>query len=104
MRQSYDIILFWPLKPEPVHALVLAGYGTASAHILGLFPSCFKQQNADFRCVQVWDTVETYDTGCTPGGGKNGISVFSDAGLLFASNTASATPHRQGGIQTLQQS
>ncbi|TWW59602.1 Complement C3 [Takifugu flavidus] len=43
----------------------------------------------------VWDTVESYDTGCTPGGGKNGISVFSDAGLLFVSNTASATPHRQ---------
>lgn len=52
--------------------------------------------NANVLCVQVWDTVESYDTGCTPGGGKNGISVFSDAGLLFVSNSASATPHRQG--------
>ncbi|CAG06013.1 unnamed protein product, partial [Tetraodon nigroviridis] len=51
--------------------------------------------NANVLCVQVWDTVESYDTGCTPGGGKNGISVFSDAGLLFVSNSASATPHRQ---------
>lgn len=46
--------------------------------------------------VEVWDTVETFDTGCTPGGGKDGISVFFDAGLLFASNAASGTPHRQG--------
>lgn len=52
--------------------------------------------NADVLFVQVWDTVEAYDTGCTPGGGKNGISVFFDAGLLFVSNTASGTPHRQG--------
>ncbi|KAG8015205.1 Complement C3 [Nibea albiflora] len=39
--------------------------------------------------------VETYDTGCTPGGGKDGISVFYDAGLLFESNTASGTSYRQ---------
>ncbi|KAK1879949.1 Complement C3 [Dissostichus eleginoides] len=36
-----------------------------------------------------------YDTGCTPGGGKDGMSVFYDAGLLFESNTASGTPYRQ---------
>ncbi len=40
--------------------------------------------------------VETYDTGCTPGGGKDGMSVFYDAGLLFESSTGSGTPHRQG--------
>ncbi|XP_033950163.1 complement C3-like isoform X2 [Pseudochaenichthys georgianus] len=44
---------------------------------------------------RVWDVVEKHDTGCTPGGGKNGMSVFYDAGLLFESNTASGTPHRQ---------
>ncbi|XP_034092552.1 complement C3-like isoform X2 [Gymnodraco acuticeps] len=44
---------------------------------------------------RVWDVVEKYDTGCTPGGGKNGMSVFYDAGLLFESNTASGTPYRQ---------
>ncbi|XP_045897819.1 complement C3-like [Micropterus dolomieu] len=44
---------------------------------------------------KVWDMVETYDTGCTPGGGKDGMSVFYDAGLLFESNTASGTPYRQ---------
>ncbi|TDH11186.1 hypothetical protein EPR50_G00058200 [Perca flavescens] len=44
---------------------------------------------------KVWDIVEKYDTGCTPGGGKNGLGVFYDAGLIFESNTASGTPYRQ---------
>uniref|UniRef100_A0A8C9XDM5 Complement component c3a, duplicate 5 n=1 Tax=Sander lucioperca TaxID=283035 RepID=A0A8C9XDM5_SANLU len=43
---------------------------------------------------KVWDIVEEYDTGCTPGGGKDGMGVFYDAGLLFESNTAFGTPYR----------
>uniref|UniRef100_A0A8C4HKE0 Anaphylatoxin-like domain-containing protein n=1 Tax=Dicentrarchus labrax TaxID=13489 RepID=A0A8C4HKE0_DICLA len=43
---------------------------------------------------KVWDIVEKYDTGCTPGGGKDSMSVFYDAGLLFESSTASGTPYR----------
>lgn len=50
----------------------------------------------DFLSPQIWDIVEKYDTGCTPGGGKDGLSVMSDAGLLFESNTASGTAYRQG--------
>ncbi|KAJ3596175.1 hypothetical protein NHX12_002584 [Muraenolepis orangiensis] len=34
---------------------------------------------------KVWDIVQRYDTGCTPGGGLNGMQVFADAGLLFRS-------------------
>ncbi|KAM7393938.1 hypothetical protein PAMP_020772 [Pampus punctatissimus] len=45
----------------------------------------------------VWDLVQKFDTGCTPGGGKDSMSVFYDAGLLFESSTASGTPYRQGG-------
>ncbi|XP_032389036.1 complement C3 isoform X2 [Etheostoma spectabile] len=44
---------------------------------------------------KVWEMIETYDTGCTPGGGKDGMGVFYDAGLLFESNMASGTPYRQ---------
>lgn len=50
----------------------------------------------DFYSLQIWDIVEKYDTGCTPGGGRDGLSVFSDAGLLFESSTASGTAYRQG--------
>ncbi|XP_059191588.1 complement C3-like isoform X1 [Centropristis striata] len=45
---------------------------------------------------KVWDIVEKHDTGCTPGGGKDGMSVFYDAGLLLETSTASGTPDRQG--------
>uniref|UniRef100_A0A3P8SUA9 Complement component c3a, duplicate 5 n=1 Tax=Amphiprion percula TaxID=161767 RepID=A0A3P8SUA9_AMPPE len=45
---------------------------------------------------KIWDVVEKYDTGCTPGGGKDSINVFFDAGLMFETNTASGTPHRIG--------
>ncbi|XP_078794520.1 complement C3-like [Oryzias latipes] len=53
--------------------------------------------NSKHRLTQkkIWDEVEKYDTGCTPGGGKNGLSVFFDAGLLFESSTASGTVYRQ---------
>ncbi|KAM9318794.1 LOW QUALITY PROTEIN: complement C3-like, partial [Pholidichthys leucotaenia] len=44
---------------------------------------------------KVWDIVEKSDTGCTSGGGKDGLSVFFDAGLLFESNSASGTAYRQ---------
>ncbi|XP_029941608.1 complement C3-like [Salarias fasciatus] len=43
---------------------------------------------------KVWDKVKERDTGCTPGGGKDGMGVFYDAGLLFVTNTASGTPYR----------
>ena len=55
----------------------------------------------DFRTVQVWDIVEKYDTGCTPGGGKDSMNVFYDAGLLFESSTGSGTPYRQGDTDFL---
>ncbi|XP_023276371.1 complement C3-like [Seriola lalandi dorsalis] len=44
---------------------------------------------------KVWDLVEKHDTGCTPGGGKNGTDVFNDAGLVFHSNVGSGTPNRK---------
>ncbi|MEQ2166919.1 hypothetical protein GOODEAATRI_033458, partial [Goodea atripinnis] len=43
----------------------------------------------------IWDTVEHYDIGCTYGGGKDSMSVFYDAGLLFQSNIHSGTPYRK---------
>ncbi|XP_070776629.1 complement C3-like [Enoplosus armatus] len=45
---------------------------------------------------KVWDIVEKYDAGCTPGGGKDSMGVFYDAGLLFESSTATGTPNRLG--------
>lgn len=49
-------------------------------------------------CVaQVWDIVEESDTGCTPGGGRDAMHVFHDAGLMFQSNNHRlGTPVRKG--------
>ncbi|XP_055014431.1 LOW QUALITY PROTEIN: complement C3-like [Boleophthalmus pectinirostris] len=44
---------------------------------------------------KVWEIVEKADTGCTPGGGRNSMGVFFDAGLMFHTDTASGTPYRQ---------
>lgn len=44
---------------------------------------------------KVWQIVEQADTGCTPGGGRNSMGVFVDAGLMFQTNTAGETPYRQ---------
>ncbi|KAJ8383729.1 hypothetical protein AAFF_G00215710 [Aldrovandia affinis] len=44
---------------------------------------------------KIWDVVEKGDIGCTPGGGRNRMGVFTDAGLLFKSNTAGETTQRQ---------
>ncbi|XP_028257105.1 complement C3a.1 isoform X2 [Parambassis ranga] len=53
--------------------------------------------NNKLRLTQkkIWDIVEEHDTGCTPGGGKDSMAVFFDAGLLFETSTASGTPYRQ---------
>uniref|UniRef100_A0A3Q4GC77 Anaphylatoxin-like domain-containing protein n=1 Tax=Neolamprologus brichardi TaxID=32507 RepID=A0A3Q4GC77_NEOBR len=49
-----------------------------------------------FHSAQIWEIIATYDTGCTPGGGKDSMNVFYDAGLLFVASTTSGTPHRTG--------
>ncbi|XP_074529771.1 complement C3-like [Halichoeres trimaculatus] len=46
-----------------------------------------------FTQKKVWDTLEMSDIGCTPGGGRDGMAVFYDAGLLFQSS-AVGTPSR----------
>uniref|UniRef100_A0A8C5HPJ5 Complement C3-like n=1 Tax=Gouania willdenowi TaxID=441366 RepID=A0A8C5HPJ5_GOUWI len=53
--------------------------------------------NNKFRLTQkkVWDEVEKYDTGCTPGGGKDSMGVFYDAGLVFETSSVPGTPYRQ---------
>lgn len=44
---------------------------------------------------QIWDAVKEFDKYCTPGGGKDSMGVFYDAGLLFESSAA-GTPYKQG--------
>ncbi|KAK2907328.1 hypothetical protein Q8A67_006313 [Cirrhinus molitorella] len=40
---------------------------------------------------KVWEVVGQGDMGCTTGGGKDNMAVFSDAGLVFYSSTGGST-------------
>ncbi|XP_050959799.1 complement C3-like isoform X4 [Labeo rohita] len=44
--------------------------------------------------TQIWDVIEKNDIGCTAGGGRDSMGVFTDAGLMFESNTAGGTNTR----------
>ncbi|KAK9981659.1 hypothetical protein ABG768_001183, partial [Culter alburnus] len=44
--------------------------------------------------MKIWDRIEKHDTGCTAGGGRDSMGVFSDAGLMFESSTAGGTNTR----------
>ncbi|KAK7165642.1 hypothetical protein R3I93_005648 [Phoxinus phoxinus] len=44
--------------------------------------------------MKIWDDIDKYDTGCTGGGGRDSMGVFSDAGLMFESSTAGGTNTR----------
>ncbi|XP_050960509.1 complement C3-like [Labeo rohita] len=44
--------------------------------------------------TKIWDSIEKHDIGCTAGGGTDSMGVFSDAGLMFESNTAGGTKIR----------
>ncbi|XP_019117290.2 complement C3-like isoform X2 [Larimichthys crocea] len=83
-------------EPRKMFPLKVTGDPGATVGLVAVDKGVYVLNNK-YRLNQkkVWDMVETYDTGCTPGGGQDGISVFYDAGLLFESNTASGTPLRQ---------
>ncbi|XP_073698015.1 uncharacterized protein [Garra rufa] len=44
--------------------------------------------------TQIWDVIEKHDIGCTAGSGRDSMGVFTDAGLMFESNTAGGTNTR----------
>ncbi|XP_045902752.1 complement C3-like isoform X2 [Micropterus dolomieu] len=81
--------------PRRIFGLTVTGDPGATVGLVAIDKAVYVLNNKH-RLTQkkVWDIVEKYDTGCTPGGGKDGMSVFYDAGLLFESS-ASGTPYRQ---------
>uniref|UniRef100_A0A3Q1IJ17 Complement component c3a, duplicate 5 n=1 Tax=Anabas testudineus TaxID=64144 RepID=A0A3Q1IJ17_ANATE len=83
-------------EPRRMFGLKVTGDPEATVGLVAVDKGVYVLNNKH-RLTQkkVWDIVEKYDTGCTPGGGKNSMSVFYDAGLLFESSTASGTPYRQ---------
>nr|XP_046263044.1 complement C3-like isoform X2 [Scatophagus argus] len=83
-------------EPRKMFGLKVTGDPGATVGLVAVDKGVYVLNNKH-RLTQkkVWDIVEKYDTGCTPGGGKDSMNVFYDAGLLFQSSTASGTPYRQ---------
>ncbi|KAM9314814.1 complement C3-like [Pholidichthys leucotaenia] len=83
-------------EPRQMFGLKVTGDPGAKVGLVAVDKGVYVLNNKH-RLTQkkVWDIVEKSDTGCTSGGGKDGLSVFFDAGLLFESNTASGTAYRQ---------
>ncbi|KAM9458703.1 complement C3-like isoform 1-T1 [Salvelinus alpinus] len=50
--------------------------------------------------AKIWDEVERSDKGCTRGGGRNNMAIFSDAGLLFESNQEKTVPRQRFSCDT----
>ncbi|KAM9363630.1 complement C3-like [Symphorus nematophorus] len=83
-------------EPRKLFGLKVTGDPGATVGLVAVDKGVFLLNNKHrLNQKKVWDMAETYDTGCTPGGGKDSMGVFYDAGLLFESNTASGTPYRQ---------
>ncbi|KAF6739079.1 Complement C3 [Oryzias melastigma] len=85
-----------PNEPRKMFGLKVSGVPGATVGLVAVDKGVYVL-NSKHRLTQkkIWDEVEKYDTGCTPGGGNNGLGVFFDAGLLFESSTASGTAYRQ---------
>lgn len=50
--------------------------------------------------IQVWEAVGQGDMGCTAGGGRDSMGVFSDAGLVFYSSTGGYNNSGSGASHT----
>ncbi|XP_073327868.1 complement C3-like isoform X2 [Pagrus major] len=81
-------------EPRKMFSLKITGDPEATVGLVAVDKGVYVLNN-EHRLTQkkVWDIVEKSDTGCTPGGGRDSMSVFYDAGLLFES-AASGTPYR----------
>uniref|UniRef100_A0A3Q4C054 Complement component c3a, duplicate 5 n=1 Tax=Mola mola TaxID=94237 RepID=A0A3Q4C054_MOLML len=83
-------------QPRRMFGLKVTGDPGATVGLVAVDKGVYVLNNKH-RLTQkkIWDAVEKYDTGCTPGGGKDSMSVFYDAGLLFASSIGFGTAYRQ---------
>ncbi|XP_053713319.1 complement C3-like [Synchiropus splendidus] len=83
-------------KPSRVFGLKVTGDPGAAVGLVAVDKGVYVLNNKHRLTQQkIWDLVEKHDTGCTPGGGRDAMNVFYDAGLLLESNTASGTQHRK---------
>ncbi|XP_077427272.1 complement C3-like [Vanacampus margaritifer] len=83
-------------EPRKTFELKVTGDPGATVGLVAVDKGVFVL-NKKHRLTQkkVWETVEKDDPGCTPGGGKDAMGVFYDAGLVFETSAGHGTPYRQ---------
>ncbi|XP_077574394.1 complement C3-like [Stigmatopora nigra] len=83
-------------EPRKLFGLEVTGDPEATVGLVAVDKGVFVlNQKHRLTQKQIWETVERDDTGCTPGGGKDTMGVFYDAGLVFETNSVQGTPYRQ---------
>uniref|UniRef100_A0A7N8X2Q3 Complement C3-like n=1 Tax=Mastacembelus armatus TaxID=205130 RepID=A0A7N8X2Q3_9TELE len=83
-------------SPGSMFSLQVTGDPGAKVGLVAVDKAVYVLNNKQSLTLKkVWDTVNKYDPGCTPGGGKDGMNVFHDAGLLFLSSVSSESFYRQ---------
>ncbi|XP_075062646.1 complement C3-like [Mixophyes fleayi] len=82
-------------KPEELVKLTLKADHNSHVALVAVDKGVFILNNK-YKMSQrkVWDLVETFDTGCTPGSGANNMGVFYDAGLAVQTNFKTFTKDR----------
>ncbi|KAF7689262.1 hypothetical protein HF521_012615 [Silurus meridionalis] len=74
--------------------LVVTGDPGAKVGLVAVDKRVFLLNKNRLTQSKIWNLIEKYDTGCTPGSGKDSMGVFYDAGLLFQSDKAGGTKER----------
>ncbi|XP_075062648.1 A.superbus venom factor 1-like [Mixophyes fleayi] len=82
-------------RPGSLMRLKVRADHKASVGLVAVDKSVYLHNNK-FKITQskVWDSVDKYDIGCTPGSGANTPGVFYDAGLALQTSFQMTTPQR----------
>ncbi|KAG1955857.1 complement C3-like [Pimephales promelas] len=87
-------------EPRPIYepgeefSLLITGDPGAKVGLVAVDKAVHGLNQNRLTQKKIYDIVEKHDTGCTAGGGRDSMGVFSDSGLMFESHTAGGTNTR----------
>ncbi|XP_077057468.1 complement component c3a, duplicate 6 [Siphateles boraxobius] len=87
-------------EPRPIYepgeefSLLITGDPGAKVGLVAVDKAVHGLNQNRLTQMKIYDIVEKHDTGCTAGGGRDSMGVFSDSGLMFESSTAGGTNTR----------
>ncbi|XP_077371756.1 complement C3-like [Festucalex cinctus] len=81
-------------EPHKMFPLKVTADPEATVGLVAVDKGLLVLNNKRLTQKKVWETVAKHDPGCTPGGGKDAMGVFYDAGLVFETSAGQGTPYR----------